>query len=111
MITHVVLMHFKNENKEENMARAHDLLLSMVGKVESLRHLEVGLNTVEGERALDLALVTRFAPRARIVLWLLLLVLVVIVAIQVWLGILLLFDTTTGPINSFNAATTAAAML
>lgn len=60
MITHVVLMHFKNENKEDNMARAHDLLLSMVGKVESLRHLEVGLNTVEGERALDLALVTRF---------------------------------------------------
>ena len=60
MITHVVLMHFKNENKEENMARAHDMLLSMVGKVDSLRHLEVGLNVVESERALDLALVTRF---------------------------------------------------
>jgi hypothetical protein len=60
VITHVVLMHFKNENKEENMARAHDMLLSMVGKVDSLRHLEVGLNVVESERALDLALVTRF---------------------------------------------------
>lgn len=60
MITHVVLMQFKAENNEENMSHAHDLLLSMVGKVESLRHLEVGLNIVEGERALDLALVTRF---------------------------------------------------
>ncbi len=60
MITHVVLMKFKSENKEDNMARARDLLLSMVGKVEPLRHLEVGDNCVESERALDLALVTRF---------------------------------------------------
>lgn len=60
MITHVVLMKFKSENKEENMARARDLLLSMVGKVDVLRHLEVGDNCVASERALDLALVTRF---------------------------------------------------
>lgn len=60
MITHVVLMKFKSENKEENMARARDLLLSMVGKVDVLRHLEVGDNCVPSERALDLALVTRF---------------------------------------------------
>jgi hypothetical protein len=60
VITHVVLMHFKNENKEENLAHAHDMLFSMVGKVESLRHLEVGLNIVESDRAFDLALVTRF---------------------------------------------------
>ena len=60
MITHVVMMKFKSENKEENMARARDLLLSMVGKVEALRHLEVGDNCVPSERALDLALVTRF---------------------------------------------------
>ena len=56
MITHVVMMKFKSENKEENMARARDLLLSMVGKVEALRHLEVGDNCVPSERALDLAL-------------------------------------------------------
>lgn len=60
MITHVVLMHFKSENKQQNIAQAQDMLLSMVGKVESLRHLEVGLNVVESDRALDLALVTRF---------------------------------------------------
>lgn len=60
MITHVVLMKFKTENKETNVARAHDLLLSMVGKVPELRHLEVGVNCVESERAFDLALLTRF---------------------------------------------------
>lgn len=60
MITHVVLMKFKSENKEDNIARARDLLLSMVGKVDVLRHLEVGDNCVPSERALDLALVTRF---------------------------------------------------
>jgi hypothetical protein len=60
MITHVVLMKFKSENKETNLAHAHDLLLSMVGKVIELRHLEVGVNCVESERAFDLALVTRF---------------------------------------------------
>lgn len=60
MITHVVMMKFISENKDENLARARDLLLSMVGKVGSLRHLEVGDNCVPSERALDLALVTRF---------------------------------------------------
>ncbi len=60
MITHIVLMKFKSENKEDNIARARDLLLSMVGKVEVLRHLEVGDNCVPSDRALDLALVTRF---------------------------------------------------
>jgi hypothetical protein len=60
MITHVVLMKLKSENKEQNLAHAEDLLLSMVGKVEVLRHLEVGLNCVPSERAFDLALVTRF---------------------------------------------------
>ncbi len=60
MITHVVLMKFKSENKEDNVARARDLLYSMVGKVDALRHLEVGDNCVASERALDLALVTRF---------------------------------------------------
>jgi hypothetical protein len=60
VITHVVLMKFKSENKQDNIARARDLLLSMVGKVDELRHLEVGDNCVPSDRALDLALVTRF---------------------------------------------------
>jgi hypothetical protein len=60
MITHVVLMKFKEPNQAENMQRARALLLDMVGKVDCLRHLEVGLNCVPSERAFDLALITRF---------------------------------------------------
>jgi hypothetical protein len=60
MVTHVVLMKFKNENKQSNMERAKALLEDMLGKVPSLRALEVGLNGVPSERAFDLALITRF---------------------------------------------------
>jgi hypothetical protein len=60
MITHVVLMKFKPENKAQHLAQAREQLLAMLGRVESLRAIEVGLNQVAGERALDLALITRF---------------------------------------------------
>jgi hypothetical protein len=60
MVTHVVLMKFKSENKAQHLAQAREQLLAMLGRVESLRAIEVGLNAVAGERALDLALITRF---------------------------------------------------
>jgi len=60
MITHVVLMKFTEESRQANRDRARDMLLSMVGKVETLRHLEVGLDEVHSDRSCDLALVTRF---------------------------------------------------
>jgi uncharacterized membrane protein len=49
-----------------------------------------------------LALLSRFAPRERIILTLVTLLLSCAVAAQVWLGILLLFDTSEGPVNHFN---------
>jgi hypothetical protein len=60
MVTHVVLMKFKPEHKARHLAQAREMLLAMLGRVESLRAIEVGLNAVVGERALDLALITRF---------------------------------------------------
>ena len=53
-----------------------------------------------------LALLARFAPRERIILALMTICLIAAVSAQVWLGILLLFDTTEGPLNHFNPATT-----
>ena len=35
-------------------------MLGMMGKVEPLRSIEVGLNCVPSERAFDLSLITRF---------------------------------------------------
>ena len=65
MITHVVLMKFKPENKQSNMREAQTRLRAMVGKVASLRSLEVGLHDQPpSERTFDLALITRFADVA-----------------------------------------------
>src|SRR4029079_6182021 len=49
-----------------------------------------------------LAILGRWAPRQRVLLTLLALVLVAIVAAQVWLGILLMYDTSYGPVTAFN---------
>lgn len=60
MITHVVLMKFKPENKAQHMEQARKQLLAMLGRIESLRSIEVGTNVLPSDRALDLALITRF---------------------------------------------------
>lgn len=60
MITHVVLMKLKSENKQANLEEARRQLLDMLGKVEPLRAIEVGLNVVPSARAYDLSLITRF---------------------------------------------------
>ena len=59
MITHIVLFKLK-ERTPEGIEQAQGLLLSMEGKVEQLRHLEVGVDLIHSERSADIALVTRF---------------------------------------------------
>jgi uncharacterized membrane protein len=49
-----------------------------------------------------LAMFARFAPRARFMLLLLSLLLVAAVAAQIWLGVLLMYDTNVGPVTGFN---------
>jgi uncharacterized membrane protein len=57
--------------------------------------------------ALILALLTRFAPRSRIILGVFSLLLVLVMAAQVWLGVLLLFDGGRGPLARFKNSTEA----
>jgi len=59
MITHIVLFTLK-ERTPELVEQAKARLLSMEGKVEMLRHLEVGLDLIHSARSADVALVTRF---------------------------------------------------
>lgn len=59
MITHIVLFKLK-ERTQDGVEKARDLLLSMQGKVEMLRYLEVGVDLIHSERSADIALVTRF---------------------------------------------------
>ncbi len=53
---------------------------------------------------LILALLTRFAPRSRVVLSMFSFLLVAVMAVQVWLGVLLLFDGGRGPLAGFKPA-------
>jgi hypothetical protein len=59
MITHIVLFKLK-ERTPEGIEQARGILLSMEGKVEQLRHLEVGVDLIHSERSADIALFTRF---------------------------------------------------
>ncbi len=59
MITHIVLFKLK-ERTDAGVEAARQVLLSMEGKVEQLRYLEVGVDLVHSERSFDLALTTRF---------------------------------------------------
>jgi predicted GTPase len=59
MITHIVLFKLK-ERTPEGIEKARQLLLSMDGKVEQLRHLEVGVDLIHSERSADIALTTKF---------------------------------------------------
>ncbi|WP_129126705.1 Dabb family protein [Geomonas oryzae] len=59
MIVHIVLFKLK-EATAENVEKAKERLLSMEGKVEMLRHLEVGVDLIRSERSADVALYTKF---------------------------------------------------
>ena len=59
MIVHIVLFKLK-EATPENVAKAKERLLSMDGKVDLLRHLEVGVDLIRSERSADVALYTKF---------------------------------------------------
>jgi hypothetical protein len=59
MISHIVLFKLADPTAE-NLAATRDKLLGMDGKIDLLRHLEVGVDVVRSERSYDIALTTRF---------------------------------------------------
>jgi hypothetical protein len=65
MITHIVLMKFKAGTSEALKQEAVQRLKSMVGRVPSVRELEVGLHgAAPSARAVDLGLIVRVADLA-----------------------------------------------
>jgi len=64
MVTHIVFFAFHPENIEEHLTEAKRRIEAMADTIPSLRHLEVGINFSEEERAMDMALLTRFEDRA-----------------------------------------------
>lgn len=59
MITHIVLFKLRDRGPE-NIEKARRRLLSLLGRVEVLRSLEVGVDIIGRERSFDIALVARF---------------------------------------------------
>ena len=59
MITHIVLFKLKDRS-QESVARTAAVLRDMEGKIDVLRHLEVGTDVLHSERSYDIALYTKF---------------------------------------------------
>jgi hypothetical protein len=63
MVTHIVFFTFSPENKSAHLSEAKRRIEAMMDRIPSLKYLEVGLNFSPEERAMDMALVTRFEDR------------------------------------------------
>jgi hypothetical protein len=59
MITHIVLFKLADPTAE-NLEATRNKLLSMDGRIDLLRYLEVGVDVIRSERSYDIALTTRF---------------------------------------------------
>lgn len=59
MLTHVVMFKLKDRSPEAVEATAN-VLRNMEGKIDVLRHIEVGLDVQHLERSYDIVLITKF---------------------------------------------------
>jgi len=57
MVRHIVFFKLE-DNSEGNKQLVKDRIMSMQGKIDFVKHLEVGINFSPEERAFDLALIT-----------------------------------------------------
>jgi len=63
MIVHIVMLKFKDENKNENMQEVKKMLNALVEKIDGLLSMEVGINFDESERAFDFSLYSKFKTK------------------------------------------------
>jgi len=63
MVTHIVFFALKAENKADNAQEAKRRIEAMLGQIDGLNDLEVGINFAEEERAMDMALIARLTDR------------------------------------------------
>jgi len=60
MFVHIVMFKFKEENKKANIIQAKQMLENLMGAVPSLRSIDVGVNCIAADRAMDLSIITSF---------------------------------------------------
>jgi len=69
MIKHIVMINFKEENKQENIKEAKKMLEDLLQSVPSLNSIEVGINFSTEDRSMDMSLYTEFNDRAGLELY------------------------------------------
>lgn len=62
MVKHIVFFKLP-DNSEANKQAVKDRIMSMQGKLDFVKHLEVGLNFCTEERAFDVALISDFETK------------------------------------------------
>jgi len=60
MVKHIVMFDFKDENKQENLLKAKEMLEALLVTVPTLNKMEVGINFSKEDRAMDLSLYSEF---------------------------------------------------
>ena len=60
MIKHVVLWKFKEENREENMKKAREMLLALPPVISEIKKMEVYFDVSRTEMSADMMLDTEF---------------------------------------------------
>ncbi|MEA3331739.1 MAG: Dabb family protein [Campylobacterota bacterium] len=60
MIVHIVMFRFKDEDKSSNILIVQERLNSLIGKIPTLKMMEVGVNFSQEGRAFDLSLYSTF---------------------------------------------------
>ena len=63
MIVHIVMFDFKEEQKQEHIAKTKEMLEALVAKIEPLLSMEVGVDFNGSERAMDLSLISTFETK------------------------------------------------
>jgi len=63
MLVHIVMFKFKEENKKANIIHAKQMLENLMGAVPSLRSIDVGINFIEADRAMDLSIIAVFESK------------------------------------------------
>jgi len=60
MVVHIVMFKFKEENKQNNIQKAKEMLQNLIDTVPTLKSIEVGINFANEDRAMDLSIITHF---------------------------------------------------
>jgi len=60
MIKHIVMIKLKENDRAENAKKVKQELENLKGKIDEIKHYEVGLNISESPAAYDLVLVSEF---------------------------------------------------